>query len=130
MAVKPWIIRIIAALPGVILLNNAVAFILTPQTVVESLGMSYLDGLGRSTQIGDMGSFFACSSLFIIYGAFRDKPQWLMAGAYLLIAAAAYRLMATLLHGADFAQTFIGVEIVIFTWLVVASRFFPQANES
>ena len=129
MAVKSWMIRIVAALPGVILLNNAVGFILTPQTVVESLGMSYLEGLGRSTQIGDMGSFFACSSLFIIYGAFRDKPQWLMAGAYLLIAAAAYRLMATVLHGADFAQVFIGVEVVIFVWLIIASRLLPSGTE-
>ena len=129
MAYKPWAIRILAALPGIVLLNNAVGLILTPQRVIESLGLRYLEGMGLSTQIGDMGSFFACSSLFIIYGAFRDKPHWLMAGAYLLIAAAAYRLMATVLHGADFAQQFIGVEIVIFTWLVVASRFLPQASE-
>ena len=129
MAVKPWIIRIIAALPGVILLNNAVAFILTPQTVVESLGMSYLDGLGRSTQIGDMGSFFACSALFIIYGAFRDKPQWLMAGAYLLITAAAYRVLATMLHAAEFAQVFIGVEVVAFIWLIIACRLLSSGNK-
>lgn len=129
MPLKSWGLRIFAALPGVLLFNNAVGLILTPQEVVESLGMAYLDGIGRSTQIGDMGSFFACTSLFIIYGALREKPQWLMAGAYLLITAAAYRVLATMLHAAEFAQVFIGVEVVAFIWLIIACRLLSSGNK-
>ena len=61
----------------------------------------------------------------------RKLGKWsgIVASAYLLIAAAAYRLIATVLHGADFAQVFIGVEVVIFVWLIIASRLLPSGTE-
>jgi len=45
---KIWMIRVAASLPGVLLLINAVGLIIAPEGVVTSLGMTYLDGLGRS----------------------------------------------------------------------------------
>ena len=84
---KTWMIRIAAALPGFLLLVNAVGLAVAPEGVVTSLGMTYLDGLGRSSQVGDTGAFFACGGLFIVFGAFRARPQWIMAGAFLFFAA-------------------------------------------
>lgn len=111
---KTWMIRVAAALPGLLLLMNAVGLAVAPEGVVTSLGMTYLDGLGRSSQIGDTGSFFACGGLFILFGAFRARPQWIMAGAFLFLVAAIYRVLAAVLHDAEFATTFITVEVVGF----------------
>ena len=119
---KTWMIRIAAALPGFLLLMNAVGLAVAPEGVVTSLGMIYLDGLGRSSQVGDTGAFFACGGLFIVFGAFRARPQWIMAGAFLFLVAAMYRVLAAALHGAEFATTFITVEVVSFLWLMVAAK--------
>ena len=119
---KTWMIRVAAALPGLLLLMNAVGLAVAPEGVVTSLGMTYLDGLGRSSQIGDTGSVFACGGLFILFGAFRARPQWIMAGAFLFLVAAIYRVLAAVLHDAEFATTFITVEVVGFLWLLIAAK--------
>lgn len=119
---KTWMIRVAAALPGLLLLMNAVGLVIAPKGVVTSLGMTYLDGLGRSSQVGDTGAFFACGGLFIVFGALRARPHWIMAGAYLYLAAAIYRVLATVLHGAEFAATFITIEVVGFLWLLMAAK--------
>ena len=54
---KTWMIRFASALPGFLLLMNAVGLAVAPEGVVTSLGMTYLDGLGRSSQVGDTGAF-------------------------------------------------------------------------
>ena len=125
---KTWMIRIAAALPGFLLLMNAVGLAVAPEGVVTSLGMTYLDGLGRSSQVGDTGAFFACGGLFIVFGAFRARPQWIMAGAFLFLAAAIYRVLAAVLHGAEFASTFITVEVVSFFWLMVAAKLVVRTD--
>ena len=125
---KTWMIRIAAALPGFLLLMNAVGLAVAPEGVVTSLGMTYLDGLGRSSQVGDTGAFFACGGLFIVFGAFRARPQWIMAGAFLFLAAAIYRVLAAGLHGAEFASTFITVEVVSFFWLMVAAKLVVRTD--
>jgi len=125
---KIWMIRVAASLPGVLLLINAVGLIIAPEGVVTSLGMTYLDGLGRSSQLGDTGGFFACGGLFILFGALRARTHWIMAGAYLFLAAAIYRILATVMHGAEFATTFITVERVSFVWLVIASKLVTETE--
>ena len=119
---KRRLIQVVAALPGLLMLNNAVGLVLAPEGVLANLGMAYLDGIGRSTQIGDLGAFFACSAGFILYGAFMALPRWLMAGGAMLLVAAVYRLLATAVHGADLATLFIGIEVVAFIWLAITSR--------
>jgi len=49
------IVRITAALPGVLLAISGVGWLSDPATAAEGLGMPLLEGIGRSTQIGDFG---------------------------------------------------------------------------
>ncbi len=86
--------------------------------------MPLLDGLGRSTQVGDMASFFLTLGTMSLLGAIRSNPVWLYGGAMLLGGAASMRTLAWLLHDAAFAGIFIGVEVVSAgVLLFVASRF-------
>jgi hypothetical protein len=117
-------LRVVAGIIGVFFLIQGINWIVIPAAAAEALGMPLLDGLGRSTQIGDTASFFLTLGTMSLLGAARSNPQWLRGGAMLLGWAAIARMLAWLLHDAAFAGIFIGVEIVFGTALLfVASRF-------
>ena len=81
-------LQLIAAVPGIPMLLNGVGFVLDPGQVAMSLGMPLLEGLGRSTQIGDIGAFFLTCAWCVFYGSYRSSSSWLGAGALLLGLAA------------------------------------------
>ena len=115
-------IRILAALPGVLLLVSALQWLLVPETAAQGLGSELQDGIGRSTQIGDTGAFFLSTSAMILLGAARQQAHWLYAGALLVGSAAFYRVVAWLAHGAAFATAFIAVELVMCGVLLFTAR--------
>ena len=125
---KRNILRVVAALPGVPMLLNGLSFIFTPVDAAKSLGMPLLDGIGRSTQIGDFTAFFIASSIFIFMGAYLASVRWLNAAALLLGLAAIMRTMAYLLHGADLATTLIAAEIILTVWLVVTGQLLKRSE--
>ena len=123
---NPKTLQVIAAIPGIPMLLNGVGFVLDPGKAAMSLGMPLLDGLARSTQIGDMGAFFLTCAWCIFYGSYRASSSWLGAGAMLLGLAAVMRLLAFGLHDADFAAVFIAVEVVLATWLTICAVLFKR----
>jgi hypothetical protein len=118
---KKNIIRIIAALPGLPMLLNGVGFLLQPEQAAASLGMEMLEGVGRSTQVGDFASFFFGLAVLIFLGAYHSKGRWLYAGAMFLGSAAVFRMVAAVAHGADMATQFIAVEVILTVWLCVCA---------
>jgi hypothetical protein len=127
---KKVFIKGLLLIPAVLLLLSAFNFLVQPQQAVESLGMMLLDGIGRSSQIGDMGAFFVCTAGFIFYGVAKSVPGPIYASAALLVTAAMYRTVAWLYHDADFASSFIIFEIVLFAWLVVLARLMAAPDET
>ena len=90
--------------------------------------MPLLDGIGRSTQIGDMGAFFLGCSAMILLGAATRRPHWLQAAAMLVGGAAIVRTLAWAFHDAAFATQFIAVELVVTGVLLFgAHRFTTRA---
>jgi hypothetical protein len=86
--------------------------------------MPLLDGLARSTQVGDFTSFFLALGTMGVLGAVRQSPTWLRGAAMLLGGAAAMRTLAWAAHGADFATEFILIETVAAAVLLfIAARF-------
>jgi hypothetical protein len=105
--------QIFIALPGVMMALSAFGWLTDPKGAAEGLGMPLLDGVGRSTQIGDMTSFFVGVSVMILLGAIRKNATWLGAAAMVLGGAAVFRTTAWMFHGADLAMQFIVVELVL-----------------
>jgi hypothetical protein len=89
--------------------------------------MQLLDGMGRSTQIGDFTAFFVTAAILPLYGAWRQEAQWLIAPALLLGGAALFRTIAWLVHGADLATVTIIAELVM-TALLIASSFLMRKS--
>ena len=116
---NPMLYRALAGLVGVLFLLQAMGWLLAPAQAAEGLGMPLLDGVARSTQIGDLGAFFFAFAGMALIGAWTMHATWLYAGALLMAWAAFMRTVAAAAHGADFTPQFIVPEIVVAALLVV-----------
>ena len=105
--------RILGGLLGAFFFLQGLGWILDAKGAAEGLGMPLLDGIARSTQVGDLTGFFLCLGGFGIWGAYQQSPTWLRASGFLLLGAAFGRTLAAVVSGAEFATQFIGIEIVM-----------------
>ena len=112
--------KILAGLVALLMGINAVGWLVDPAGAAEGLGMPLLDGIGRSSQVGDFSAFFVGVTVFCILGILRNQAIWLLSAAIILGLAALLRSLAWLVHGADFALVFIVVEAVMTAMLLLA----------
>tara|TARA_B100001113_G_scaffold321609_1_gene291588 strand:+ start:396 stop:773 length:378 start_codon:yes stop_codon:yes gene_type:complete len=114
------VLRIVAGLVGILFFLNGLQWIISPENVAESLGMPLLEGVGLSTQIGDLGSFFITVGAMTLIGAISTTRHWFYAPSMLLLVAALYRTLSTLLYGAPFVMSAIVVEVSVGLFLIFA----------
>ena len=114
------VLRVIAGLAGTLFFLNGLQWIINPTSVADSLGMPLLEGVGLSTQIGDLGSFFITVGAMTLIGAITTTRHWFYAPSMLLLVAALYRTLSTILYGAPFVMSAIVVEISIGLFLIFA----------
>ncbi len=117
----PSALRAFVGLVGALFLLSGLNWIVDPGAAASGLGVDLPAGLARSTIVGDLGAFFLAASTFVLLGAVRQEAHWLRAAALLFGLAAFMRTLAWALHGADFAATFILVEIVVAVFLSYAA---------
>jgi hypothetical protein len=115
-------LRITTALLGAAFSLQAVLWLVAPARAAAALGMPLLDGVGRSTQIGDLSVFFAAAGILMLLGSRPGRARWLYVPAGLVGGASVTRSVAWAFHGADFAATFIGVEVAVGLLLLAAAR--------
>ena len=114
------VLRVIAGLAGTLFFLNGLQWIINPASVADSLGMPLLEGVGLSTQIGDLGSFFITVGAMTLIGAITTTRHWFYAPSMLLLVAALYRTLSTILYGAPFVMSAILVEVVVGLFLIFA----------
>ncbi len=121
------ILKIITALPALLFIVIGLRWLLGPADVAAKFGMPLLDGLGGSTQIGDLGAFFLGCGLMVLFGLVTEKREWLYAATLLVAFAAVFRTAAWLLHDLPFAAPQVTIEVVMAVLLLfTASRLKPQ----
>ena len=113
--------RVLAGICGFIFTMSGVQWIVQPEAAAKAVGMPLLDGIARSTEIGDLGAFFLASGGMILYGTIKKQKNWLLAPAIIVGSAAVCRTLAYLVQGADFATQFIAVEVVFTVILLFAT---------
>ena len=125
------ILRAIVCIPAIIFIVTGLQFILDPAAAVKQFGMPLLDGVGRSSQIGDMAGFFLTCGLCVLIAVSTGKRVWFYPAAMLTSITAMGRILAWLLHDAALAINLIAPEI-IFTalFLFAASRLPAPAAPS
>ena len=111
------VLNVLVALVGVLFLLSGLRWLFDPTAAAATLGMPLLDGVGRSTQIGDMAAFFLTLGLLIMMGLVTAHRLWFYPACMLLGLAAFGRILAWAAHDA-----LIAVELLITAFLLFASR--------
>ncbi len=115
-------LRLAIVLLGAFFTLQGVAWLVDPARVAASLGMPLLDGLARSTQVGDLAAFFLVAGVTMLLGSRDGRSPLLYVPAALIGGAAVTRTLAWAFQGADFAAFFITVEIVVGVTLLIGAR--------
>ena len=113
-------LRVVAGLLGTLFLINGLQWMIAPANIAAQLGMPLLEGVGLSTQIGDMGSFFITVGAMTLIGALSQTRHWFYAPSMLLLVAALFRTLSTAIYGAPFVLPAIFVEISVGLFLIFA----------
>lgn len=116
------VFRGLAGLVGVFFTFSGVRWLAQPEAAARDLGLPLLDGIARSTQIGDLGAFFFAGGIIILVAVWKQKVELYYAPALLIGTAAVFRILATVLQGADLALPFIIAEAVMTGILVAAAK--------
>ena len=117
------VLRLVVAVPGIFFVVTGLRWVVAPAGVAPEFGMPVLEGVGLSTQIGDIGAFFVAGGLFVLIGLVTQKRSWFYASTMLVGFAALFRVLAWLFHGASFTPDMIAVELVLTgLFLFAASR--------
>jgi len=115
-------LRIVTTLLGLFFALQGLGWLVDPASAAATLGMPLLDGLARSTQVGDFAAFFLCGGIATVVGSLPGRARVLYFPAALIGGAAITRTLAWLFQGADFAAFFIFVELATGALLVTAAR--------
>lgn len=106
-------LRIATTLLGAFFVLQGLSWLVDPARTAAGLGMPLLDGLARSTQVGDLCIFFLVAGATMLIGSRPGRARLLYVPAALIGGAAVTRTLAWALQGAAFAGFFISVEVVV-----------------
>ena len=108
---------------GFIFFVIGVLWVVSPYDTGANFGILAIpEGMGRSSLIGDIGSYFFCIGTMMMLAAYSLKSIWFYAPAMLLSVTALFRVISWGIHDATFATQFIAVEILIVTLLLITSK--------
>ncbi len=91
-------------------------------------GLTLADGVGLSSQVGDMSAFFLTLGICMLVALVSGHRSWYYPPVMLLLLTAVGRILAWLLHDAALAADLIGLEILVSAILLVASRRLPESS--
>jgi uncharacterized membrane protein len=120
------ILSALVFLPAILFLVTGLRWLVDPAGIAPAFGLVLGDGLGLSSQVGDMSSFFLTIGILMLVALVTGRRVWYYPPAMLLLLTAIGRLIAWLVHDAALAPQQIGVEIVVTVILLVASRRLAQ----
>ena len=97
---------------GVVLFLIALQWIFTPASAAESLGMLYLEGEGRNTQIRDFTAFFLTSSIMCFLSLSSKKYEYIFCCGLIYLFAGTFNILASISHDAPLGISSLIAEIV------------------
>ena len=114
---------VLNAINGILFIAIGLLWVIFPYEAGANFGILEIsEGLGRSSLIGDVGSYFFCIGLMMILAAYTLRSIWFYAPAMLLGVTALFRVISWAAHDATFATQFIIIEILLITLLIVTSK--------
>ena len=71
--------RILVAIPAILFVVMGLRWAVAPEGAAASLGMTLMTGVGLSSQIGDVGSFFLAMGIMMLIGLVTGRRSWFQA---------------------------------------------------
>jgi len=115
------ILKIVVALLALVFASIGFRWLVAPEGVAAEFGMTLMQGLGLSSQIGDLGAFFLSLAIFILLALTTGRRTWYYPPIILLGLTAIMRTMAWMFHDASLAVDMIAVEIIACVLLYLGS---------
>ena len=115
------ILSLLVLLPAILFLVTGLRWLVDPAGVAPEFGLVLGEGLGLSSQVGDMSGFFLTLGICMLVALVTGRRAWYYPPALLLLLTAVGRVIAWLLHDAALASQ-IGVEVAVAIILLAASR--------
>ena len=109
-------------LPAILFVVTGLRWLVSPAGVAPEFGLVPGDGLGLSTLVCDMASFFLTVGICMLVALVSGRRTWYYPPILLLLLTFIGRTIAWLLHDAALAVPQMGVELVVAIILLVASR--------
>jgi hypothetical protein len=103
-------------------LVTGLRWLLAPVGVAPTFGLTLDQGVGLSSQVGDMSAFFLTLATCLLIALISGHLSWYYPAIMLLSFTAIGRIVAWLVHDAALALGLIAPEVVVSIILLVASR--------
>jgi len=113
-------------LPAILFVVMGVRWLVAPAGVAPDFGLTLSDGIGLSSQIGNMAGFFLVLGSCMLIALISGQRSWYYPPMMLLAITALGRIVAWLLHDATLAVSQIMTEVVVAIILLLASRRLPK----
>lgn len=120
------VLKGVLMLLAVLFVSLGVRWLIFPGGVAPEFGLSLADGIGLSTQVGDLSAFFLTLGLSLALALATTRRLWFYPPAMLLLLAALGRVLAWLLHGATFAGAMILTELLGGALILLGSRVLAE----
>jgi hypothetical protein len=115
-------LRVVSIVIGVLAFVTAMQFAFMPARAAQRLGMPLLEGVGASTQLGDIGALFLAVAVLVGLAQRRGQAGLLLAPAIMVGSAAVMRALVFLTGHAPFAPQFFVPEVVMAGLLFAAAH--------
>ena len=115
------ILGVSVLLPAILFIVTGLRWLLAPAGIAPEFGIVLGEGLGLSSQVGDMSAFFLTLGVCMLMALVTGRRLWYYPPALLLALTAVGRVIAWLFHDAALASQ-IGVEVLVALILLVASQ--------
>lgn len=120
------VLRLLVLLPAILFIVMGVRWLVAPAGIAPDFGLTLAEGVGRSSQIGDMSGYFLTLGSCMLIALISERRSWFYPPMMLLALTALGRIVAWLLHDATLAFSLITAEVVVALVLLLASRRLPQ----
>ena len=114
------VFSLVISLLAAVFIVMGVRWLIAPEGGAPEFGLTLGDGLGLSSQIGDMSGYFLFLGISMLLGVMTGHRPWFYAAAILLSLTAVGRTVAWLIHDAALASH-IRSEVLIAMLLIIAS---------
>jgi hypothetical protein len=122
------VLKLLLLLAAIFFVGTGVRWLVAPAEIAPNFGLMLAEGIGLSTQVGDLASFFLTLGSCVLIALITERRSWYYPPIMMLTIAALGRIVAWLLHDATLAVGPIMVEVVVALLLFFASHRLPKED--